>query len=146
MNLIRFNHHRPASYREDPVFDRFTDMIDRIFQYNNDYSAVNCPAANVMEQPDSYLIEMAVPGYDRENINIELEKNELSISGKNPEKEGDVYTYREFGMGDFSRNFVLPQAADPEKIDASFRDGILTVRIGKREEAIPKPPRQIDIN
>lgn len=146
MNLIKFNHSRTAYNREDPVFDRFTDMIDRIFQYQNDYSAVNCPAANVLEQPDAYLIEMAVPGYDKKNISIELEKNELSISGKHPEKKQDAYTYMEFGMGDFRRNFVLPQAADPEKVEASFRDGILSVRIGKREEAIPKPPRQIDIN
>ncbi|HDJ32492.1 MAG TPA: Hsp20/alpha crystallin family protein [Bacteroidetes bacterium] len=146
MNLIRFNHSDPLSYTENPVFDRFTDLIDRIFQYNNDYSAVNCPAVNVIEQQDAYRIEMAIPGYDRKNIRIELEKNELSISGKNPAKGENVYTYREFGMGDFTRYFVLPQAADPEKIEASFREGILSVRIGKREEAIPKPPRQIDIS
>jgi len=129
----------------EPVYDNFTDLIDRIFQYDMDHSAVNCPAANISEQNDAYLIEMAIPGYRRENVSIELDNKQLHIKGKREEGDDEAYTRREFGLGDFSRSFLIPGTANTEKIEAKFSDGILSVRIAKKDEAIPRPPRQIDI-
>ncbi len=148
MNLIRLNHQNgPVRYQnQNRVYNNFSDMIDRIFSLENEYSPVSCPAANIRESNESYWVEMAVPGYDRNDIRIELDQKRLTISAevKGDERENG-YTRREFGTGSFTRRFLLPAAADTEKIGASYENGVLSVKIPKRDEAIPRPPRQIDI-
>jgi len=73
----------------------------------------------------------------------------MTISSKkkveNEVKEGEEFARREFIYQSFSRSFSLPNSADPEKIKAKYENGILRVSIPKKEEAKPKPARQIAI-
>lgn len=149
MKLIRRNNLFP----EFPsVFDNFVgkDLFD--FD-NNGFHApgTSVPAVNVKEHEDGFDIEVAAPGFNKKDFNIEVNNDLLTISStretKNEEKDGKGrYTRKEFGYSSFKRTFTLPEkTVNSEKIKASYEDGILYISIPKREEVKPKPVRQIAI-
>ncbi|MBZ9651242.1 Hsp20/alpha crystallin family protein [Psychroflexus montanilacus] len=129
-------------------------LFDRLFNndmFNRDFSETNTtlPSVNIKETEDKFGVEVAVPGFNKKDFNIELNNNELTISSekkeKNEQKDGERYTRREFSYQSFRRTFTLPNTVDGEKISAQYKDGVLHVDIPKREEAKPKPPKQIAI-
>lgn len=90
------------------------------------------PVAEEEESEDAYIVRAELPGIPAENVDIELEGNELSITGElSEEKRGRVLSRR---TGKFSYRTSLPGGADSENIDADLTDGILTVRIPKTVE------------
>ncbi|MCM4170600.1 Hsp20/alpha crystallin family protein [Arenibacter sp. TNZ] len=108
----------------------------------------NVPAANVKETDSEYVLELAIPGRKKEDFNVEIDKDILTISSevKNEEhKEDDGYTRREFVFSSFKRVFSLPETISMDKINASYTDGILKFVLPKKEEALPKPKRLIEI-
>lgn len=129
------------------LFDRFfnNDVFGRDFSEPN----TTLPSVNIKENEDKFNVEVAVPGFDKTDFNIELNNNELTISSEkkeeNDQKEGERYTRREFSYQSFRRSFTLPNTVDGDKISAEYKNGVLNVDIPKREEAKPKPVRQIDI-
>jgi len=129
-------------------------LFDRFFSndvFNRDYSETNTtlPSVNIKETDDKFGVEVAVPGFEKEDFNIELDNNELTISSekkeKHEDKEDERYTRREFSYQSFRRSFTLPDTVDGEKISAKYTNGVLHVDIPKREEAKPKPARLIEI-
>ena len=143
MTLARFNNY-PSLF--DQLFD--TDLFD---WSNRNYSETNTtvPSVNIKENADAFNVEMAVPGFDKEDFKIALDHNVLTISSEkkveNETKEGERFTRHEYSYQSFSRSFTLPEAANGDKISAKYENGILNVEIPKREEAKPKPMRQIAI-
>ena len=106
------------------------------------------PAVNVLENKEGFKIEVAVPGLEKSDFKLKLEKNQLTISAQKEQKEEETnekYSRREFKYSSFQRTFTLPNSVDGEKITASYADGILKVELPKREEAIEKPLREIEI-
>ena len=139
----------PRIYRSVPsTWDSFfgKDFMPDFFE-NGSFKSV--PAVNIMEKNDGYSIEVAAPGLDKKDFNIDLENNVLTISSerenKVEESEGSTCR-REFGYSSFKRSFSIPDSIDTEKIKASHKDGILYVALPKREEAKVKPTRQISIS
>jgi HSP20 family protein len=109
------------------------------------------PAANIRETEDQFTIELAAPGKTKDDFNIELDHDLLSISSEaqsehNTEDEAKKYTRREFSYQSFKRSFTLPETVDFSKISASYNSGILTINLPKREEAKTQPKRLIDIS
>lgn len=98
------------------------------------------PPVDVAETQDRILVRAEVPGMKQEDISIEFENGLLTIKGdrKLEKSEGVTWHRVERIYGNFSRSFTLPRSVDPEKISASYRDGILEVEVPKREEAKPK--------
>ena len=143
MTLARFNNY-PSLF--DQLFD--TDLFD---WSNRNYSETNTtvPSVNIKENADAFNVEMAVPGFDKKDFKIALDHNVLTISSEkkveNETKEGERFTRHEYSYQSFSRSFTLPEAANGDKISAKYDNGILNVEIPKREEAKPKPMRQITI-
>ena len=92
---------------------------------------------------------MSAPGFEKSDFKIELNNSLLTISSekkiKNETKEGQQFTRREFSYQSFSRSFTLPDTVEGEKIKAKYDNGILSVSIPKKEEAKPKPVKQIEI-
>lgn len=133
------------------LFDRFFDG-DMFDWSNRNFSNTNTtiPSVNIKENTDAFMVEVAAPGFEKDDFKIELNLNTLSISSEkkveNETREGEVFTKREFSYQSFSRSFTLPQIADGDRIEANYQNGILTVLIPKREEAKPKPARMIEIN
>ncbi|NEV93122.1 Hsp20/alpha crystallin family protein [Psychroflexus sp. YR1-1] len=129
-------------------------LFDRLFNndmFNRDYSETNTtlPSVNIKENEDKFGVEVAVPGFDKKDFKIELNNNELTISSEKKEEhekeEGERYTRREFSYQSFRRSFTLPNTVDGDKISAQYKNGVLYVDIPKREEAKPKPAREIAI-
>lgn len=123
----------------------FSDALDK-FWAEDDMNWM--PAVNITERADDYKIDLAVPGMDKQDFRIEVEKGILQVSGERKEEvlnETDKSTRREFHYGAFKRSFTLPDSADSEKIEANYKDGILSLSIAKREESKQKPKKLIEI-
>lgn len=94
------------------------------------------PPVDIEEADDAYIVEAEVPGVKRNDVNIEVVGNELTISGEIKEKERvGIVRRRTRRIGRFEYHVTLPVALDSEKIDAKLEDGILVVRIPKSERA-----------
>lgn len=98
------------------------------------------PPVDVAETQDKIFVRAEVPGMKQEDISIEFENGLLTIKGerKLEKSEGVTWHRVERIYGNFRRSFTLPRSVDPEKISASYREGILEVEVPKREEAKPK--------
>lgn len=107
------------------------------------------PAVNVKENENEYIIEVAAPGMNKDDFKVEVNNNVLSISCEREEKKEENekgYTRREFGYTNFKRSFTIPRhEVDESKIDAVYQNGILQLKLSKREEVKPKPARMIEI-
>ena len=106
------------------------------------------PATNILNNEDDFVIEIAVPGMNKSDFKIDVDKNVLTISSEEKtenDSEAANYTQREFYHNSFNRSFTLPEITDSEKIVAKYRDGVLAISIPKKEEAIPKAPKAIKV-
>ena len=134
-------------------------MFDRMFEgdlmdWNTwNFAGTNStmPAVNVKENDNEYSIEVAAPGLSKKDFKVNYENGRLTISSEKKdereEKDGDRITRREFSYRSFQRSFTVPEeVVDAEKIDAKYTDGILYLTLPKREEAKPRPARQIKIS
>lgn len=101
------------------------------------------PAADLSESDDAYVIALELPGARRDDVNIEVAENELTITGeiREGERKGRLRR-RTRRLGEFEYRITLPDEVDVEKIDATLEDGVLTVRVPKSERA---KPRRIEI-
>lgn len=137
MTLIRYN--RPDT---DIFGKRFSDIMDEFF---NDAVATRrttfAPSIDISETEDQYMIDVEVPGMDKKDINLNVEKNTLTISGErefSQEEDGKKYHRVESHYGSFSRSFTLPDNADLDKINATYDNGILKITVDKSEQATKK--------
>lgn len=99
------------------------------------------PAVDVSDDEKQYVVSVEIPGARKEDVHVELEEGVLTIRGeKKSEREQtqEKRRYVERSYGSFSRSFTLPRDADAEHLDATFRDGVLTVTIPKTEESKPR--------
>ncbi|MFX0558150.1 Hsp20/alpha crystallin family protein [Maribacter sp. CXY002] len=107
------------------------------------------PKVNIKEGDSNFELELAVPGRTKEDFNIEVDDNVLTISSEvkqEKETKEDNYTRREFGYSSFRRSFTLPETVNTDKIGASYENGILKFDLPKKEEALPKPKRLIELS
>lgn len=144
MTLMRFSNQFPA------LFDRFIE--NDLFDWSNkNYSTTNTtvPSVNIKESADGFDVELAAPGFEKKDFYIELNHDLMTISSEkkieNETNEGEDYVRKEFSYQSFNRSFSLPNSADSDKIRAKYEQGILKVNIPKKEEAKPRPARQIAI-
>lgn len=126
------------------MFDRMmNEMMSNFFSGTNGTVA----AVNIIEAPDHYRIEMAAPGLKKDDFELKMDNGVLTISVNKEWKleEGHEFRRREFAYYNFERSFMLPDTVDADKIKATYKNGILTVTLPKKEEAKEKPPRKIEI-
>src|SRR5690554_4218806 len=145
MALIKYPQSVIPSWFNNIFDDDFFNTSHRHFSDTN----TTLPSVNIKENSDDYIVEMAVPGFDKKDVKIELENNTLTISSDkktdSETKEGEKYARREFSYQSFCRTFTLPETVEGEKIAAKYDNGILHISIPKKEAAKPKPPKQIQI-
>ena len=132
----------------------FNDFLNRDWYdwSNQNFSLTNTtiPSVNIKENENEFEVEMAAPGMNKDDFKIELSNSMLTISSEkqtnNQSKEGENVTRREFSYQSFSRSFTLPVIVETDKITAKYESGILRVNIPKKEEAKPKPLKQIKVS
>lgn len=132
----------------------FDDVFTKdVFDWNDkNFSAIgtNLPSVNLKETENKLEVELAAPGMKKEDFKVEIDNNMLLISSeKQEEKEEsrkkDNYVRKEFSYQSFYRSFSLPESVDDSKIEASYKDGILHVVIGKKENSKKKALKSITI-
>jgi len=99
------------------------------------------PAMDLTEEGDQFVLRADLPGLQDEDVNIEVEDNVLTISGERKAENEDRkegYYRVERAVGRFSRSLTLPEGVDPDRIEAQFENGVLTVRIPKPAETKPR--------
>jgi len=139
-------------------FPSFSSLFDNFFGGNLvDWNSSNfagenstLPAVNVKETENNFQLEVAAPGMKKEDFRINYNNGRLTISSEKEanqeEKEGEKVTRKEFYYQSFQRSFnVAEEVVDADKIEAKYKDGILHVTFPKREEAKPKPAKEIKI-
>lgn len=115
-------------------FDLFDDLFDDNF-FNK--KEKNLMKTDIKEKKDRYTIEMDLPGFEKENIKLELNNGYLTITGKQENKideEEEKYVHKERFYGECTRSFFVGDNVKEEDIDAEFKNGTLKIDIPKKEE------------
>jgi len=105
------------------------------------------PAVDVIESEKAYEITADLPGMDEKNIEIKVTDGVLTMKGEKQEEKEEKkkdYYLQERSFGSFQRSFELPESVDLDKIEASFKKGVLTVKLPKKAEA-QKPAKKIEV-
>ncbi len=147
MSLIKFNKNRFPW-----VNDRVSNWLDTEDFFADDFFVRDrkLPAMNVKENKDDFEIELAVPGFSKKDIEITMEDEMLHICAKKRKEEVEEeegYTRREFSYNEFDRKLQLPASVNQnEDVKATYKNGILTLNLIKREEAKEQPKKVIEID
>ena len=116
----------------------FNEISER---QSNERELTYKPAANVSEDENNYVIELALPGFSKEEISIKFEEEVLTVTaGRQPKEDekGPKYTWNEFGYkSKYERSFQLPETVNADEISAAFNNGILQVSLPKKEVQAP---------
>ena len=129
-----------------PSWDRFFDApLDEFFGMGR---VNNLPSVNVSETDSEYKLCMAAPGLEKSDFKIEMADDMLTIRAEKETKEetNGRYNRREYNYNSWSRSFALPENTNAEKIDASYKNGELTISIPKAAPKATQPGRSIPIH
>ncbi|MFZ0491045.1 MAG: Hsp20/alpha crystallin family protein [Salegentibacter sp.] len=132
------------------VFDDMfrTDWLGGTTNVNSIGTSI--PAVNIQESEDNFLVAVAAPGKTKEDFNIELDNDVLTISSEEKKEKETTektgrFTRKEFSYSNFKRAFSLPETVDSQKISASYKNGVLEISLPKKEEAKVQAKRMIEI-
>jgi len=151
MSLIRYQFPEPANWSSFDRLASFRDEVNRLFDFSwpsRDSGLFSgwSPALDVFDNKDNLVVTAELPGMKKDEINLSLHDGVLTVSGERKHereaKEGGTFRSERY-FGKFQRSVTLPSAVDSSKVNASYKDGILTVELPKAEEAKPK---QIAVN
>jgi HSP20 family protein len=134
---------KDTSERAQPLSDveRLRRMLDQTFgSFGLPALATEsvgwAPPVDIEEQDDAYVIEAEVPGVKKDDVNIELISNELMVTGEIKEREREgILRKRTRRIGRFEYRVRLPEQVDPDSVEAKLKDGVLSVRVPKHEQA-----------
>ncbi|MDN3686281.1 Hsp20/alpha crystallin family protein [Cyclobacterium jeungdonense] len=143
-NVISKNGWKPGSeYLEDAMSGDWLNFTRK--GVNTAY----VPMVNILETDEAYRIHMGLPGMNKNDFNVELDNQVITISGSTDQKNDgnqSQYLMKEFNYHSFTRSFQLPNTIDTDQIEAKFENGMLTLFLPKREEARRRPIKIIDIS
>lgn len=140
MNIIRYN---PSNFTSRSVQDlaSWRNLFDFAFQLPNSGSAGWSPSLDVYEDADKVTVQLELAGLKKEDFDISLEDDVLTISGERKPAaaadNGETFR-RERVYGAFRRSVTLPTQVKGDQVKAAYKDGILTVTLPKAEEAKPR--------
>jgi len=133
MNLVQYRPRTLDLFDWNRIFERFFD--DELL------GAVRTPTVDIQEDKKGYRMEVELPGLTEKDIELKVEKDMLVISSKKEEtkeEEKKEYVRKERRSYSFYRSFTLPENVKPDKIEASFKNGLLVISLPKAPEAKPK--------
>lgn len=134
---VRSSNTQPLRWDPFRDFSDFGTLFDQLGRWTS--TVAWSPLADVSETDEEYVVELDVPGVNRDDITVDLANNQLSITGEIKEREGKaVFHRRTRRTGRFAYRVTLPRGVNSEKVDASLTDGVLTVRVPKSDSAKPR--------
>ena len=100
------------------------------------------PKVDIREEKDTYTIDFALPGLEKNDFNVTIKENVLTVDGERKmnvtDPDDKYYHYYEIPDGKFSRSFKLPDTIDGNKVDGAYKNGVLTLELNKKKEAKPQ--------
>lgn len=151
MSIIRYQVPQLSNWSSFDRLSSLRDEVNRLFDFSwpsRDSGLFSgwSPALDVFDEKDNLVVKAELPGLKKEEINLSLHDGVLTISGERKreteKKEGETFRSERY-FGKFQRSVTLPTAVNVNKVNASYKDGILTVELPKAEEAKPK---QIEVS
>jgi HSP20 family protein len=150
MNLVRFyNPH--YNVNRNLVNELYNNFLKNDVHENYAKNCAKQPATNVFETEKDFKLEILLPGFAKEDVQINYHKNLLTIKVDKEQKEENAdkafkYAHREFGNFNFEKQFKIPNSVNIETVDAKFENGILNIVLPKKEEALEKAPVEIKVS
>jgi HSP20 family protein len=147
MSLIKRTNGNVPSSRTllSDFFDTERFFGSQLFpSFNTDW----IPAVNVIENEKDYSIELAAPGFKKNDFKVEVENGILNISAERKEEKEEKeknYTRREFSYNEFSRSFTLPENSSEENVQAKYDDGVLKLTLAKKVETPAKKKKEVQV-
>ena len=122
-----------SNHIDTAIFDLMNGNIPEMLQKS---IVQTKPLSNIIKRENSFVIEMAVPGIGKDQININVDKDQLVVSAEveHKLKEGETYSKNEFNYNKFERKFDLGDMIDQKKIEAKFENGLLIITLHVKEE------------
>ncbi|OCX54014.1 heat-shock protein Hsp20 [Mucilaginibacter sp. PPCGB 2223] len=140
--LTRFTDDMPVLFED--LLKPWNELFDRrLFR-----KELKVPAVNIAEHKDHYLVSLSAPGLKKEDFNIDVDGDVLTISSEkeeSKEKKEEKYTRKEYNYSSFSRSFNLPEGADKEKIAAKYEDGVLNITVPRDHRGKTPPAKHIAV-
>lgn len=137
-NIVKFQPFPSTKPRFNGFLDEFLNR--NIADFLGSDAVLNQPAVNIVETDSSFKLEIAAPGFDKQDFSVNIENDFLTISASHEtqkEESAERYTRREFAVGTFKRSFKLPKTVNQDAVAAVYENGILNLTLGKKEEAKP---------
>lgn len=147
MTLVKVNPRFRRSTRPS-IFDDFFHSNFGDF-FNETPVLKSRPLINIKENEDTFHIELAAPGLNKDDFKVSVDKDILTISveqSTEKEESKEKYTRKEFSYQSFKRSFHLPETVNSDSIDAKYENGVLLIALPKKEEAKELPARDIKIS
>ncbi|MCH8534097.1 MAG: Hsp20/alpha crystallin family protein [Flavobacteriaceae bacterium] len=122
--------------------------LDDLFLRENVGSAYHLPATNILESEKAYTLNLVAPGFEKSDFKIEMEKDLISISTNVKSESNDTnekFTRKEFRLKNFKRSFKLPKNTEVEEVSANYENGILKIKIPKKNQELIESKRLIEI-
>ena len=141
MAIVRWEPFRDLLSTQDRFNRLFTETFSRAFGDEELPAKSWAPAVDIFENDNNIVLKAELPDVDPKDVEVRVEDSTLYLKGERKfEKEvkEDNYHRIERSYGSFARSFALPGSIDSDKVEASYKDGLLTLTIPKREEAKPK--------
>ncbi|HEY3027106.1 MAG TPA: Hsp20/alpha crystallin family protein [Pyrinomonadaceae bacterium] len=138
MSIVRYDPFRDLRSLQDEVNRLFTSNLTRSFDDEGIARGAWSPSVDIFENKDHIVLEAELPGMNREDFELSVENNVITLRGERHfEKKDDTDNYHrvERAYGSFTRSFTLPQTVSAEGANAEYRNGVLRVTLPKREEA-----------
>jgi len=134
MTVVKFNN-RPANGFN--LLDNFFNELPTFFKDDFGTKAQGFIPVNVKETKDAYQLEVVAPGFEKNDFNVNLEKNILTISAEKKTESGnkdEKQILKEYNYHSFKRSFTVDEKGDAEKIEAKYVNGVLTLNLPRKEE------------
>lgn len=134
MKMVKYT---PVSLLDTPFINDIFDVLPR---NEENETTVFKPATDIIETDDHFLVAVSLPGIKKEDVTIEIEDDELRLTAERnlDFPENAKVHLREIREGKLERTFELGNTIDREKIDASFNNGVLTLKLAKKEESVAR--------
>ena len=146
--LVKWNEGGRPSYSR--MFDDFFKAEFPVWSHNNfAEKGSTLPAVNIKETDKEFSLELAAPGMKKENFNVGVEDDVLTISAEREEtkeEKEENYSRKEFTYASFQRRFTLPETVDSNKVTAKYEDGVLLLSLPKKSGPQLKPAKTIKIS
>ncbi|OLE55356.1 MAG: hypothetical protein AUG51_03520 [Acidobacteria bacterium 13_1_20CM_3_53_8] len=137
MAIVRYDPFRDLRTLQDEVNRLFSSNLSRTFDDEGIARGAWMPSVDIYENKDQIVLEAELPGMNREDFDLSIENNVITLRGERRfEKKDDSDNYHrvERSYGSFTRSFTLPQTVSAEDANAEYRNGVLRVTLPKREE------------